>query len=95
MIARHYTMIAQPGREDALSIALAGLAGKIRGLEGCIDVRVFRDADAPMDFVFVEYWTSFSAHKLAGSRLGKDGFSEVMATIAKPPEARSLEPVEI
>jgi quinol monooxygenase YgiN len=94
-IARHYLMIAAQGKEEALKSALAGLAARVRALEGCEGVEMLQDSRAPTDFMFVERWASIEAHKQGGQSLGRDALAEVMAAVAEAPKGRYMEYVPL
>jgi heme oxygenase (mycobilin-producing) len=94
-VARHYVMIAAEGKAEALKQALAALAAKVRPLEGSEGVEVFQDAEIPSYFVFVEHWTSIEAHKRGGQLLGRAVLTDVLATIAEPPQGRYLNQIPV
>ncbi len=91
-IVRHYLMVAKPGEEDTLSDALGALAAKVRPIDGCEGVELYKDADKGERFTFIERWASIEAHKAGGKLLGKEAFAPIMAALACPPEAAYLEP---
>ena len=88
---RLYRMTARSGEEQALSDALGALAGKVRALEGNAGVELYRDMANPPCFTFLERWASAAAHEAGGRLLGKEAFAPIMALLAAPPEAASLE----
>lgn len=94
-ILRQYVMIAAEGQESSLRDALSELGRKVRSLEGCEGVELLRDPRDPTHFVFIEHWSSIESHKTAGRLLGKEALAQVLATIARPPEGRYLEPLGV
>ena len=90
-VARHYVMTAAEGQADDLRAALTALATRVRRLDGCEGVMLFRDARTPTRFTFIECWTSADAYHVGGKQLGKEALAPVMAALASPPEGRDLE----
>lgn len=87
---RLYRMTARDADGGALRAALEALAAKVRPIEGCEGAELLQDADRADHFVLLERWTSAAAHKAGGKLLGKEAFAPVMAVLATPPEAASL-----
>ncbi|GBC60582.1 antibiotic biosynthesis monooxygenase [Desulfonema ishimotonii] len=52
------TMIAKPGKEDALKQELLGLIEPSRADEGCLKYHLHQDQADPTVFVFYENWES-------------------------------------
>ena len=94
-VVRQYVMIAAEGKEPAMREGLAGLAAKVRALDGCEAVELYQDPAKPTYFVFNERWTSVDHHQAGGRHLGKDALADILAVIAQPPEGRYLEPVDL
>ena len=92
---RYYVMTAKDGESEALRTALTELAGKVAPLDGCDAIELYRDADTPERFHFLERWQSLNAHKEGGKALGKEVFAPVTAALASSPEASSLTPIEL
>lgn len=90
MILRHYLMIAKAGKETALAEALAALATQVRLLAGSVGVELYRDADDPRAYVFIERWERRDHHAAAGKTLGKAAFAPVMACLDGSPVGRFL-----
>lgn len=92
---RHYLMTARPDEIDGLRSALEALAAKVQPLDGCDGAELYQDADKPERFYFLERWQSVEAQKAGGAALGQEAFAPVMAALANPPEAASLNRLEI
>ena len=92
-LVRHYLMIARPEDIGALQTALEKLRDKVTPLAGCLGVELYQDTAKPERFFFLERWESVAAHKAGGAMLGKDAFAPIMAVLASPPEAASLNPL--
>lgn len=88
---RAYVMTAKEGEASALDAALRGLAAKIGAQPDCAGVELYRDADRPDRFTFLERWHSVEAQQAGGKAVGKEAFAPIMAALAVPPEAASLE----
>ncbi|MES2301141.1 MAG: antibiotic biosynthesis monooxygenase family protein [Pseudomonadota bacterium] len=87
---RLYRMTAHESEGPALRAALETLAAKVQLIDGCKGTELLQDCDKPDQFVLLERWTSAEAHAAGGKRLGKEAFAPVMAALALPPEATSL-----
>ncbi|MDT0509723.1 antibiotic biosynthesis monooxygenase family protein [Novosphingobium sp. MMS21-SN21R] len=87
---RLYRMTAHESEGPALRAALETLAAQVQRIEGCEGTELLQDCDKPDQFVLLERWTSAEAHKAGGKLLGKEAFAPVMAALAGPPEAASL-----
>lgn len=48
--------VAKPDRVEALQTLLAGLIETTRAEQGCVRYDLWRSADRPHEFVFVEEW---------------------------------------
>lgn len=90
---RAYLMIARDGEISALEAALCALADKVAPQRGCAGIELYRDADNPERFTFLERWESVDAQKSGGKAVGKEAFAPIMAALACPPEAASLLPL--
>jgi quinol monooxygenase YgiN len=84
-------MTAKEGDGPALESALRTLAAKIVPLPGCAGVELYRDASRPERFTFLERWNSIEAQRDGGKTVGTDAFTPVMAALAVPPEAATLD----
>lgn len=89
-IVRAYVMIAASDKIEALDQALRALAAKVAGCEGTGGTELYQDLGDPARFTFLERWASVEAQKAAGQALGKDAFAPIMAALASPPEAATL-----
>jgi heme oxygenase (mycobilin-producing) len=49
------------------------------------------DANRPERFTFLERWNTVEAQRAGGKTEGKDAFTPVMAALAVPPEAATLD----
>lgn len=85
-----YVMIARPDQIEALEDGLRALAANVTACDGSEGAELYRDADAPARFTFLERWRSVDAQKAAGEALGKEAFAPIMAALAAPPESTSL-----
>lgn len=89
-IARHYTMIAAPGKGEQLLGALQDLQRALVGINGFEGAELMRDTEDENRFVFIEKWTSVEAHKQGGEQLPKDAFAPVMGALGAKPEGAYL-----
>ena len=92
---RHYLMTARVGEAATLQAALESLSAKVAPLPGCDGVELYRDSDKSERFHFLERWQSVEQHKEGGKALGKEAFAPIMAVLAGPPEAASLDPIDL
>ena len=90
---RAYSMTAKDSEIAALESALRALAAKVSPQPGCTGVELYQDTDKPERFTFLERWTSVEAQKEGGKAVGKEAFAPIMAALAVPPEAASLNPL--
>jgi quinol monooxygenase YgiN len=87
---RTYRMTARDGEGSALLAEIAALLAKVEVLDGCEGVELLQDAANPEIYVLLERWNSAEAHQLGGKLLGREAFAPIMAVLACPPEAASL-----
>ncbi len=94
-VCRYYLMTAKLDHAEQLIEQLVLLASKVKPLDGCQGVELYRDGDNPQVAHFIERWRSVEAHKAAGASLGREAFAPVMAVLADPPQSCYLDPVAL
>lgn len=93
MAHKLYRLAARADCVEALKVSLQDLAAKIRLLDGCDGVDIFRVDAEPATFLFLERWTSLAHRDQGGKALGKSAFAPVTACLAAPPELQNLSAV--
>lgn len=90
MIVRYYQMTAAMGQGLVLYRALVELADQLKPLPGFEGVELLVDDRDAESYIFLERWSSIESQEAAGKALGKAAFMSIMASLARPPDARSL-----
>lgn len=88
------TIVAKPGRGDAVAELLAGALETVRAEDGCLRYDLYRVRRDDDTLVMVEQWASSEALKAHGSSEFFVGLSGRLGPeLAGPPAVRILEPV--
>ena len=93
MILRTYTLQVANSSTESFLTALDVLAAALEGIRGFESTKLFRNLDAPDEYVFTERWLSLADHKACAQQLPGTIFTSLMNTLSGPPKAAYLAPV--
>ena len=93
MILRTYTLQVENSLTESFLTALGVLAAVLEGIPSSEGTELFRNLDAPDEYVFTERWSSLAAHKACAQQLPGTIFTSLMNTLSGPPKAAYLSPV--
>lgn len=93
VILRTYTLqVAKTSTESFLK-ALGVLVEALEGVSSFEGAELFRNLDAPDEYVFTERWSSLADHQACAQQLPGTIFTSLMNTLSGSPKAADLAPV--
>ena len=93
MILRNYTLQVANSSNESFLTALGVLAAALEGIPGFEGAELFRNLDAPDEYVFTERWSSLAEHEAGAQQLPRAIFTSLVNTLSGPPKASTLAPV--